>query len=79
MDKINERKIKVSLQQIAKREGISEEEVRQEIAYAISLALKNDDPKVQAFWKQIPTAGDAPTVEEVINHIILKLAENGTH
>ena len=38
MDKNNERKINASLQQIAKQEGITEEEVRNEIAYAISLA-----------------------------------------
>ena len=79
MDKNNERKIKASLQQIAKQEGISEEEVRNEIAYAISLALKNDAPQVQEFWKQIPTAGDSPTVEEVINYIILKLTANETN
>lgn len=79
MDKNNERKINASLQQIAKQEGITEEEVRNEIAYAISLALKNDDPKVQEFWKQIPTDGDSPTVEEVINYIILKLTANETN
>lgn len=79
MDKNNERKINASLQQIAKQEGITEEEVRNEISYAISLALKNDDPQVQEFWKQIPTDGDSPTVEEVINYIILKLTANETN
>ena len=41
--------------------------------------MKNDDPQVQEFWKQIPTAGDSPTVEEVINYIILKLTANETN
>ena len=70
MDKAKEKIIAASLKRLAKREGISEEEVRNEIAYAISLVLKNDDPQVQEFWKQVPTAGDSPTVEEVINYIL---------
>lgn len=73
MDKEREKKITDSLRQIAKKEGISEEEVRKEIAYAVSLALKSNNPKVQNFWKNIPCEGDSPTIEEVIDYIILNL------
>lgn len=75
MDKKREKKITDSLRQIAKKEGISEEEVRKEIAYAVSLALKSNDPKIQSFWKDIPCEGDSPTIEEVIDHIILNLPQ----
>lgn len=75
MDKKREKKITDSLRQIAKKEGISEEEVRKEIAYAVSLALKSNDPKIQNFWKNIPCEGDSPTIEEVIDHIILNLPQ----
>lgn len=75
MDKKREKKITDSFRQIAKKEGISEEEVRKEIAYAVSLALKSNDPKIQSFWKDIPCEGDSPTIEEVIDHIILNLPQ----
>lgn len=75
MDKKRKKKIAASLRQIAKIEGISEEEVRKEIAYAVSLALKSSDPKVQNFWKNISCEGDSPTIEEVVDHIILNLPQ----
>jgi hypothetical protein len=66
-----------ALRTIAQNEGITEEEVRNEIALASSYALKSDDPKVQNFWKNIPCEGDAPTVEEIINYIIVELLIQG--
>lgn len=69
----NKKLIKKNLQEIAKREGISEEKVREEILEAISIALKSDDPNVQTFWRDIPCEGESPTIEETINHIILNL------
>lgn len=66
--------IKKNLQIIAKREGISEEKVREDILYAISLALKSDDPKVREFWKLIPCKGESPTVDETLNYLIMKAA-----
>lgn len=66
--------IKRSFEKIAKSEGITTDEVRNEIALAISYALKSDNPKVQNFWKNIPCEGDTPTVDEVINYIATQLA-----
>ena len=43
-------KISEHLRTIAEKEGISEREVRNEIAYAVSLALKSSDPQIQNFW-----------------------------
>lgn len=65
--------IKRSFEKISKSEGITTDEVRNEIALAISYALKSDDPKVQNFWKNIPCEGDTPTVDEVVNHIVTQL------
>ena len=69
MNSAHENIIKNNLEKIAKSEGITTDEVRQEIALAISYALKSDDPKVQNFWKDIPCEGDTPTVDEVIDYI----------
>lgn len=73
MNSAHENIIKNNLEKIAKSEGITTDEVRQEIALAISYALKSDDPKVQNFWKDIPCEGDTPTVDEVIDYIATQL------
>ncbi|GFH88807.1 hypothetical protein IMSAGC002_00045 [Lachnospiraceae bacterium] len=62
------------LKVIAKKEGISEDDVRNEIALAVSLALKSNDPHIQAFWKDIPCDGDAPTIEEIIDYIATQIS-----
>lgn len=74
MDQNKKEKISEHLQAIAEQEGISENEVRDEIAYAVSLALKSQDPKVQNFWKKIPCEGESPTVEEIIDFIVTHLS-----
>jgi len=73
-ESINEDIIQKNLQEIARREGISEEKVRDDILYAISLALKSNDPKVRDFWKLIPCEGESPTVDETLNYLIMKVA-----
>ena len=74
MNSAHEKIIKSNLEKIAKSEGITTDEVRQEIALAISYALKSDDPKVQNFWRNIPCEGDSPTVDEVIDFLAAQLA-----
>ncbi len=73
MNSAHENIIKNNLEKIAKSEGITTDEIRQEIALAISYALKSDDSKVQNFWKDIPCEGDTPTVDEVIDYIATQL------
>lgn len=68
-------KIEKNLEIIAKKEGITPEEVKEEIGKAISYAMKSDDPKVQRFWSSFPCEGDAPTVEEVIGYLADKLSK----
>lgn len=75
MNSAHKKIIQNSFDKIAKAEGITIEEVRQEIALAISYALKSDDPKVQRFWENIPCKGEAPTIEEVIDYIALQLVK----
>ena len=58
------------LQAIAKKEGLSENDVRNEIALAVSLALKSNDTKIQNFWKDIPCDGESPTIEEMVDYIV---------
>lgn len=69
----NEELIRKNLKEIAKREGVPEEKVEEDILFAISLAMKSDDPKIKEFWKSIPCEGDCPTIDEAINYIIMNL------
>lgn len=59
------------LREIAKKEGITENAVRNEIALAVSLALKSSNPQIQNFWKEIPCDGEPPTIEEIIDYIVI--------
>ncbi len=74
MDQNKKEKISEYLKIIANKEGITEEEVRNEIALAVSLALKNNDPQVQNFWKDVPCDGESPTIEEIIDYIATQIA-----
>lgn len=68
-------KIEKSLQIIAQKEGITTEEVRKEIALAISYALKSNDKDMQYFWKDIPCEGPTPTIEEIIDFLAEQIAK----
>ncbi len=74
MNQNKKEKISECLRIIAKKEGIAEEDVRNEIALAVSLALKNNDPQIQNFWKNVPCDGESPTIEEIIDYIITQIA-----
>ena len=75
MEQNKKEKISEHLRTIAMQEGTTENEVRNEIAYAVSLALKSNDPKIQNFWKQIPCEGESPTIEEIIDYMVTQLSD----
>ncbi|WP_449290984.1 hypothetical protein [Oscillibacter ruminantium] len=78
MLKMNTKKATWSLEEVAKKEGVSVFEVRREIANALEEGKRSSDPAVQAAWARIPHAGEEPTVEEVITYLAseVKRAKN---
>lgn len=52
--------------QIARREGITEAEVRSAMQEALQAGFRNPDPAIQAAWRQIPMKGNSPRPEEFI-------------
>lgn len=50
-----------ALEEVARRNGVTVEEVRREISLAIPMAR----PKADS-WREIPCAGSVPTPEELI-------------
>lgn len=65
--------IRKALKKIAKREGVSVEEVYREMQIAINMAYANPDPAVQAAWENIPMPSGAPRPEDVIAYCVEKL------
>ncbi|NCB92503.1 MAG: hypothetical protein EOM40_08005 [Clostridia bacterium] len=63
------------LKELSIKEGMTETEIRTKIAYAISMALKSNDPSIQNFWRKIPGTGDAPDIEEITDYLILHIDE----
>ncbi len=62
------------LEIIAEKEGITKEEVQQEIGRAVSIALKSPDPQMQRFWTDFPCEMKL-TIEEIIYHLAEKFAK----
>ena len=64
-----------ALQEVARQNNTTVEEVRKEIKLAMLVGLCNPDPAVQATWKEIPCVGEVPTPEELINYMVGKLTK----
>lgn len=69
VDTMEKSKVIRAFEKIARKEGISVDEVRQEIQKAIDDAMQSDDPAVQAYWRKIKFKGKKPTPEEVVLYI----------
>ena len=54
------------IKEIAKRHGVSPEEVRAAMEQAIKLAFGNQDPKARKLWEKLAPDGTQPTPEDFI-------------
>lgn len=54
------------LEQVAKKNHTTVEEVYKEMQIAIDAGFDNPDPEVQKMWKQFSFKGERPTPEDVI-------------
>ncbi|NCC88057.1 MAG: hypothetical protein EOM05_09370 [Clostridia bacterium] len=54
------------LLEVARKNGVSLEEVRKEINIAIDIAMNDPDPAVQERWKNMKFKGKQPTPEEFV-------------
>lgn len=60
------------LKAVAKKNGVSTQEVMVETQRVIDLAFSDSDPQVRARWQNIPHKGEKPTVEEVVMFCVLQ-------
>lgn len=70
--------INAIIRHIAKQEGISEQEVINEMQKAIDEGFNNPDPSVQAYWAQMPFKGK-PTPRELILYLAGKVQNETLH
>lgn len=64
------------IKEVAKANGITEQEVKNEMRIAIKAVMQSKEPAAQAFWKQIAPDGKEPPVEKVIASIALMVQNN---
>lgn len=60
---------RIAIEATAKKQGISSEELINEIEKAIEEAMHSDDPKVQERWRCVPYRGEKPTAVEFIAYM----------
>lgn len=58
------------LEKIAIQNGVSVDQVRQDIQEALDHGWNSTDENVKAYWRRIPTKHGKPTLEEVLVYII---------
>lgn len=68
------------LDEVAKRNGVSLEEVMQQISACISIGMETakqeNNKKALAIWEAIPGSGDRPTPEELLVFLVGKIKED---
>jgi len=62
-----------AIKKIAKQEGVSPEQVYEEMQKAISEGYFDPDPEVQAYWRVIAPDGVMPSPEKVIEILSKKI------
>lgn len=66
------------IRQIAKQEGVSEQQVLDEMQKAIDAGYSDPDPAVQAYWASMPFKGK-PTPQELIVYLAGKMRKESLH
>ncbi len=58
------------LEKIAMQNGVSVDQVRQDIQEALDYGWNSTDENVKAYWRKIPAKHGKPTLDEVLVYII---------
>lgn len=73
------RKVRRAVRKVAKRNGVSQEQVLSEIDSAIHAAINtariNKDHSILNRWKAIPREGEIPTAYELLTYLAEKAGE----
>ncbi|MGI6717073.1 MAG: hypothetical protein ACOX3X_08470 [Eubacteriales bacterium] len=61
---------------IASENGVSPDEVKNEIRDALYAGCQSDDPDAREFWSRLAMENECPTIDDIILHIITTLASD---
>lgn len=62
--------------EIAEQNGVTAQEVRNEIMRAIALAMESSSENEDSIWSTMPKKGEVPTPEELILWVAAKAQES---
>ena len=62
-------KFEVILKQLARKNHTTPGHIRQEMQFAMDMAMASPDPAVQARWTAVPRKGEKPTLEEFVSYM----------
>lgn len=66
-------KYKSLLKIVAESEGISVDEVENEMQRAIDAGFNSTDQSIREEWKRIPFKGNKPTIKEVLEYFLKQI------
>ena len=55
---------------IARQNGVTADEVKEEIRNALNMGIHSSDPEAKEFWKKITTDVENPTIDDIILYIV---------
>lgn len=61
---------------IARQNGVTADEVKEEIRNALNMGIHSSDPEAKEFWKKITTDVENPTIDDIILYIVSGLTQN---
>lgn len=62
---------------LARKQGITVEEMREQITLRIKKGLSDSDSNHRLQWEQVPHVGDMPTLEEYLGYVLERVYEGG--
>lgn len=60
---------------IARKNGVTAEEVKADIRSAIRAGMSSNDPHAQAIWKQIAPNGIEPSIDAILDFMANRIVE----
>ncbi len=72
---MQKRKLDKIIEEVAKANHTTAEEVRREMQAAMETGQASSDPETQKIWRSIPRKGEKLTLEEFIEYMIKRIMQ----
>lgn len=75
---MEQERINAVLRRVAEEDGVTVDEVMEEIRKIIDFGVHSQDPQVRKQWDAIPRQGDKPTVAELMSYLFAEVQKHST-